>query len=107
MSYNSSLFTPPESGEPDSFRNIVNEYDPSKPNSYLLVCEKRKQEEEENDKVFRVKQQLEENERHMQEERKKLEEDIRSGKIFGNGESTGIGRGVAMTLPAWMTQKKA
>ena len=32
----------------------------SKPNSYLLVCEKRKQEEEENDKVFRVKQQLEE-----------------------------------------------
>ena len=70
MAYNSSLFTPPECDEPNSFRIVANVYDPSfplllslidrKPNSYLLVCEKRKREEEENDKVFRVKQQLEE-----------------------------------------------
>ena len=39
----------------------------------------------------------------MIEERKKLEEDIRNGKIFENIPSPGRGRGVAMTLPAWMT----
>ena len=42
----------------------------------------------------------------MMEERKKLEEDIRQGKIFQNTSSTGIGRGSAMTLPAWMTEGK-
>lgn len=39
----------------------------------------------------------------MIEERKKLEEDIREGRIFQNYSAPGIGRGAAMTLPAWMT----
>ena len=40
----------------------------------------------------------------MVEERKKLEQDIRNGKIFDKVEPSGQGRGVAMTLPAWMTE---
>lgn len=40
----------------------------------------------------------------MIEERKKLEEDIREGRIFNNTQPTSIGRGTAMTLPAWMTE---
>lgn len=40
----------------------------------------------------------------MIEERKKLEEEIREGKIFSTISSNGIGRGTAMTLPAWMTE---
>ena len=36
----------------------------------------------------------------MIEERKKLERDIREGKI----QQMGRGRGAAMTLPAWMTE---
>ena len=42
----------------------------------------------------------------MEEERKKLEEEIRQGKIFNNVTTTGIGRGSAMTLTAWMTEGK-
>ena len=40
----------------------------------------------------------------MIEERKKLEQDIRDGKIFDNIPEAGCGRGIAMTLPAWMTE---
>ena len=40
----------------------------------------------------------------MIEERKKLEQDIRDGRIFDNIPEVGCGRGVAMTLPAWMTE---
>lgn len=40
----------------------------------------------------------------MIEERKKLEEDIREGRIFNNPQPASIGRGTAMTLPAWMTE---
>ena len=40
----------------------------------------------------------------MIEERRKLEQDIRDGKIFNNMPTMGRGRGVAMTLPAWMTE---
>lgn len=40
----------------------------------------------------------------MIEERRKLEQDIRDGKIFDNMPTMGRGRGVAMTLPAWMTE---
>ena len=40
----------------------------------------------------------------MIEERKKLEEDIRAGRIFSNPQPTSIGRGTAMTIPAWMTE---
>ena len=49
---------------------------------------------------FNIKQ----NEKHMIEERKKLEEDIRAGRIFSNPQPASIGRGTAMTLPAWMTE---
>lgn len=40
----------------------------------------------------------------MIEERKKLERDIREGKIFNGIQQMGRGRGAAMTLPAWMTE---
>lgn len=40
----------------------------------------------------------------MIEERKKLEQDIREGKIFNGIPQMGRGRGAAMTLPAWMTE---
>lgn len=40
----------------------------------------------------------------MIEERRKLEQDIRDGKIFDSIPQTGMGRGAAMTLPAWMTE---
>ena len=40
----------------------------------------------------------------MIEERRKLEQDIRDGKIFESIPQTGMGRGAAMTLPAWMTE---
>ena len=40
----------------------------------------------------------------MIEERKRLAEDIREGRIFTNQRPASIGRGTAMTLPAWMTE---
>ena len=40
----------------------------------------------------------------MIEERRKLEQDIRDGKIFESIPQTGMGRGAAMTLPAWRTE---
>ena len=43
----------------------------------------------------------------MIEERRKLEQDIRDGKIFESIPQTGMGRGAAMTLPAWMTEVSA
>ena len=107
-----------------SFSGIDDEYDPEfplilsvwnrKPNSYLLVREKREKEEEENQRVFLVKQQLAEvslpafckvqNEKHQREERRRLEENIRKGTIFDSIPTSGIGRGTQMTLPAWMTE---
>lgn len=40
----------------------------------------------------------------MKEERKRLEENIRKGTIFDSIPINGVGRGAAMTLPAWMTE---
>lgn len=40
----------------------------------------------------------------MKEERKRLEENIRKGTIFDTIPISGVGRGAAMTLPAWMTE---
>ena len=107
MAYPPSLFFPPQDAVPESFSTVEDEYDPEKPNSYLLVCEKREKEEEENQRVFLVKQQLAENEKHMKEERKRLEENIRKGTIFDSIPVNGVGRGAAMTLPAWMTEGKS
>ncbi|KAK8797846.1 hypothetical protein WA171_005377 [Blastocystis sp. BT1] len=104
MAYCPSVFSPHSENNVESFMNITDEYDPEKPNSYLLYCEKREKEEEEAQRVFMVKQQLEESEQHMIEERKKLERDIREGKIFNGIQQMGRGRGAAMTLPAWMTE---
>ncbi|KAK8811108.1 hypothetical protein WA538_005270, partial [Blastocystis sp. DL] len=91
----------------ESFAGIVDEYDPEQPNSYYIYCNNREREEEEAQRVMMVKQQLEESEQHMIEERRKLEQDIRDGKIFESIPQTGMGRGAAMTLPAWMTEGTA
>lgn len=68
MAYPPSLFFPGQETSSMSFSGIDDEYDPEfplilsiwnrKPNSYLLVREKREKEEEENQRVFLVKQQL-------------------------------------------------
>ena len=68
MAYSPSLFFPGQEASSMSFSGIEDEYDPEfhlilfvwnrKPNSYLLVREKREKEEEENQRVFLVKQQL-------------------------------------------------
>ena len=70
MAYCPSVFSPHSENNVESFMNITDEYDPEyeliwfilsrKPNSYLLYCEKREKEEEEAQRVFMVKQQLEE-----------------------------------------------
>ena len=69
MAYPPSTFNPLKENNVESFASFEDEYDPEydlfwsywwnrKPNSYLLVCEKREKEEEEQSRVFLVRQQL-------------------------------------------------
>ncbi|OQS04399.1 hypothetical protein THRCLA_03358 [Thraustotheca clavata] len=85
---------------------IRDEYDPTRPNDYMLFCEERKIRK----KQEKVKRDLEKRQerldREREKEREQLTRDIEAGRV-PTVATTVVpgGRGRGMNLPAWMTKK--